>query len=348
MGAYSEDEIIARDYILLEKPDSVINVIDATNLERNLYMTIQMLEMGAKVVLSLNMYDEVRNKKIQLDVQELAKRLNLPVIPTVATRKEGMKDLINSTLANSKQGFKEPLYINYGKAAETEIDRLKENIQSIPHLTDQFNTRWLAIKVLEGDENILKIISRFGDISTLLSQRESAVKRLEDATGEDTASIFAGGRYAYISEILKKTLVKRPEAAGKRPFPIKSTEWSLTASGVSPFFWWPCTPFFNLLLRSAIPDRLGRDVFEWFGGIIGTGLAAISAPAFLTSLLVDGVIGGVGSVLFFCPIFCCCSWQFPSWKTAVIWPERPILWTDSCIPWPAWQGVHPHDTGFRL
>jgi ferrous iron transport protein B len=302
MGAYSEDEIIARDYILLEKPDSVINVIDATNLERNLYMTIQMLEMGAKVVLSLNMYDEVRNKKIQLDVQELAKRLNLPVIPTVATRKEGMKDLINSTLANSKQGFKEPLYINYGKAAETEIDRLKENIQSIPHLTDQFNTRWLAIKVLEGDENILKIISRFGDISTLLSQRESAVKRLEDATGEDTASIFAGGRYAYISEILKKTLVKRPEAAGKPTLSDKIDRVVTHRIWGIPIFLVAMYAVFQFTF--AVGDPLIGWVemfFEWFGGIIGTGLAAISAPAFLTSLLVDGVIGGVGSVLVFLP-----------------------------------------------
>ncbi|MBN1189945.1 MAG: ferrous iron transport protein B [Dehalococcoidales bacterium] len=300
LRAYSEDEIIARDYILLEKPDTVINVIDATNLERNLYMTVQMLEMGARVVLSLNMYDEIKSRNIRLDIQALAERLNIPIVPTIAVRKEGMKELIISALADSKQGIKAPLTINYGRAAETEINKLKEHIQSIPAISDHFNARWLAIKTLEGDENILKIMGKSGSIKPLLEFKEEAENRIEDATGEDVASIFASGRYAFISEALRKTQVKQAANARKLSLSDKIDKvvthriWGIL------LFLLAMYAVFQFTFAAGAPLTEWVEVFfAWFGGVTGSAMAGV--PGILSSLIVDGIIGGVGSVLVFLP-----------------------------------------------
>ncbi len=156
--------------------------------------------------------------------------------------------------------------------------------------------------MLEGDENVLKIIGKYGNISRLLSERDAAVKRLEDAAGEDAASIFASGRYAHISEVLKKTLVKQPELAGKLTLSDKIDKVVTHRIWGIPLFLVAMYAVFQFTF--AVGDPLIGWVemfFEWFGGIIGTGLAAVNAPEFLTSLMVDGIIGGVGSVLVFLP-----------------------------------------------
>jgi ferrous iron transport protein B len=194
------------------------------------------------------------------------------------------------------------LIINYGKATEEEINSLRENIRSLPRVAVRFNTRWLSIKVLEGDENVLKLIGQYGSISTLISLRDNAIKRLEDATGEDPASIFASGRYAYISEILKNTLVKKPESDGKLSFSDKIDRVVTHRIWGIPLFLAAMYAVFQFTFTVGDP-LIGwvEMFFEWFGGIVGIGLAAVNAPDFLTSLMVNGIIGGVGSVLVFLP-----------------------------------------------
>ncbi|NPV52733.1 MAG: GTP-binding protein [Firmicutes bacterium] len=114
LGAYSEDELIARNFILFERPDVVINVVDASNIERNLYLTIQMLEMGANVVIALNMFDEAKARKIEIDVTRLSELLGVPVVPTVATKNEGIKELISETVKRAREARPKPLKVSYG------------------------------------------------------------------------------------------------------------------------------------------------------------------------------------------------------------------------------------------
>ncbi len=302
LGAYSEDEIIARDYILLEDPDAVINVIDATNLDRNLYMTVQMLEMGARVVLALNMYDEVQSRDIKIDLPELAKRLCLPVLATIATRKEGMKELVAAALHHSGNGCGAPLKIGYGAVAEAEISALSQQLQTLPTLAAKFNPRWLAIKLLEGDENIVQVMGKYADVSPLVSLAADASAHLEETTGEDAASLFAAKRYEYISKVLDKVVVRPPEAAEKLSLSDRIDRVVTHRVWGIPIFLLAMLAVFQFTFAvGGVFTGWVESLFEWFGGAVSAGLASISAPAILVSLTVDGIISGVGSVLVFLP-----------------------------------------------
>lgn len=300
LGAYSEDEIIARDFVLLEKPDIVVNVLDSTNLERNLYLSVQMMEMGARVVLALNMYDEVNAKQIKIDTAELSKRLDIPVIPTTACRKEGMKELVTAALNQSGANNREPLKIDYGREVEAELSALAQTIKTIPGLADKFIPRWLAIKILEGDQNIWKVIGKYGQTGQLVAQRDAAVKRLEDKLGEDMASLIAARRYQFISQVLTGIVVK--PSSQKQSFSDKLDRILTHRLLGIPIFFLAMFAVFQLTfaLGSPLADLVDQ-LFGWLGGVVGTGLTAISAPDFVTSLAVDGIIGGVGSVIVFLP-----------------------------------------------
>ncbi|MDI3535373.1 MAG: ferrous iron transport protein [Thermosediminibacterales bacterium] len=183
LGAYSEDEAVARDYILFEKPDVVINIIDATNLERNLYLTTQLLEMGANVVIALNMYDELKAKQIDVDTSKLSELLGVPVIPTVATHSQGMKELLTRALQAAKAKERKPLKINYGKEIEAELAGIEQEILSNLRLVETFDPRWLAVKVLEGDEGVIEGLEKYPGLNKLLARRDEALKRLEGIWG---------------------------------------------------------------------------------------------------------------------------------------------------------------------
>ena len=159
LGAYSEDEVVARDYVLHGDPDIVVNVVDATNIERNLYLTTQLLEMGVKVVIALNMMDEALSKDIQINLDKLSNSLGVPVVATVASKSKGLDDLIEKAIEfmdKDKLGTKN---FTYGE----EIDQELKEIRSL--LEDSklsYPGNWLAIKLLEGDENIFELLEEEG------------------------------------------------------------------------------------------------------------------------------------------------------------------------------------------
>jgi ferrous iron transport protein B len=151
LGAYSEDEIVARDYILKGKPDVVINVVDATNIERNLYLTTQLMGMGANVVIALNMMDEAKQKQIEIDIQILSANLGLSVVPTVASKSSGLNDLIEKSIEVMNSSENTSTNFSYGENIEGEIKKIEENLSS---LSLDYPTRWVAVKILEGDPEI--------------------------------------------------------------------------------------------------------------------------------------------------------------------------------------------------
>ena len=156
LTAYSLDEIIARDFIIEKRPDVVVDIVDASNLERNLYLTVQLLEMGARLIVCLNMMDEADSRGLRVDIDHLSSHLGAPVVPMVASRNRGTEKLLEEIvkIGKDKPPVKE-LRINYGREAEGEIAKL-ERLISQSNLSQKYAPRWLAVKLLEGDEEITR------------------------------------------------------------------------------------------------------------------------------------------------------------------------------------------------
>ena len=160
LTAYSIDELIARDYIVKERPDVVVDIVDASNLERNLYLTLQLLELEANVVLALNKFDVAKSLGYKIDIGALSRILGVRVVPTVATTREGIKDLVEAIIDEAREGKRRRVVLRYGKAAEELISRVEKVILNDKELSSKYPTRWLAIKILEGDKEVLKEVER--------------------------------------------------------------------------------------------------------------------------------------------------------------------------------------------
>ncbi len=301
LGAFSEDEAVARDYILFGHPDVVINIVDATNLERNLYLTVQLLEMGARVVLALNIYDELKSKQMMIDTARLAELLGAPVVPTVATRNQGIKDLIKQAWQAAEEKNRKPLQINYGKDVEAELLGLEAAIRSVPRLAKQLPHRWLAVKLLEGDENVLKGHGK-PEADRLLSKRAEAVQRLEGVLGDDIESIMADRRYGYIGGLIKEVVTRRQTAEERLSISDKIDRVVTNRFLGIPLFLLAMWMVFQFTFKVGDP-LIGwfETFFEWLGASAGGWLESLGASGLLQSLVVDGIIGGVGSVLVFIP-----------------------------------------------
>jgi len=160
LTAYSLDEVIARNFIIDGKPDFVVNVVDASNLERNLYLTMQLLEMEVNLVVALNMMDVAESRGYRVNVEELSRLLNLPVVPLVAARNQGTRELLKTIIASiDNNGGTSGIDIRYGRDIEEEIEKLEKLISATP-LSQTYSPRWLAIKLLEEDEEIVQKVRR--------------------------------------------------------------------------------------------------------------------------------------------------------------------------------------------
>jgi len=156
LTAYSPDEVIARNFIIDEKPDAVVDVVDASNLERNLYLTVQIMEMGAPLVIALNMMDIAESRKYQIDVNAMSQEIGIPIVPVVANRNRGTDKLLKEIIKVAEKKTRVAgSRIDYGQEVEREIAKLERLISQSP-LAQHYSSRWLAIKLLEEDEEILK------------------------------------------------------------------------------------------------------------------------------------------------------------------------------------------------
>jgi len=160
LTANSIDELIARNFIVGEKPDVVIDIVDASNLERNLYLTLQLLELETNIVIALNKYDVAKDLGYEIDVKELSKLLGVPVVPTVATTKEGMDELKDAVIEAAKMKGEKKFGISYGKRFDELISRLARILQKDKELSSKYPVKWLAIKILEVDEEVLKLVDK--------------------------------------------------------------------------------------------------------------------------------------------------------------------------------------------
>ncbi|MEM2897464.1 MAG: ferrous iron transport protein B [Candidatus Bathyarchaeia archaeon] len=205
LSTFSIEEIIARDYIAIERPDAAINVIDASALERNLYFTIQLIELEAPIVIALNQVDFAAKKGIRIDHKKLSEILGIPIVPTVAVRGIGIKELISKAidLIEGKIGLK-PIKIKYGKEIEDCIEEIESLLkQKLPEFCLKYSARWISIKLIERDEDIRKKILDYEQGKEVLSKVENFIKDIEKLHGEQSSVIMACERYSLANRIAK-------------------------------------------------------------------------------------------------------------------------------------------------
>lgn len=295
-SAYSEDELVARNYILEDSPDVVINVVDATNIERNLYLTTQLIEMGAKVVVALNMMDEATAQNIEIDINKLSKELGTTVIPIIAKRKKGISDLIKESMEFiNEDSFKSPS-ITYGKELDEEKEKL-ENILKKEKFKLTLPYSWISLKLLEGDEYILNMINKNHPSETLKKELNNLSQKKDDYE-----LTIVDKRYELISKVFSKA-VSRPEDYNEN--------WSDKVDKVVTNRWLGIPIFAAIMyLIFQLTFTIGKDmlgelaagVIESLGETTINFLTGLNAPEWLVSFVGDGVFGGVGAVVEFLPL----------------------------------------------
>lgn len=300
LGAYSEDELVARSYILKEAPDVVIDVADATNLERNLYLTVQLLEMGLPLVLALNMVDQAQKRKIEIDTQKLSQRLDIPVVTTVAPRGEGIHELMEKAVGAGQKKSHTNLRINYGETIEKEIEAITWMLDNCAELKEKYQTRWLAIKLLENDEYFLKEVERTPEAMGIKQELEEITKRVLKSEGEEPETLIIDKRYQFISEVVGAS-IKKPLAYAET---LSDRVDSIVINKILGIPIFALVMYCVFTLTFALSDPMigwVETFFGWIGGLAASVLAAAGSSELFSSFVVDGIINGVGSILVFIP-----------------------------------------------
>ena len=300
LSPYTQEEIIARDYLVNEKPDLVINVVDATNLERNLYLTVQLLELGIPVVIAMNIYDEAVKKGYEIEIKTMEEMLGVRVIPTVATKKTGLDDLLKAVTDITDGTFShQPKKLNYGADIESAASAVEAQIRnSYPKLTEKYPLRWLAFKLMEKDSHTMEEINIGGTISFV----DEKTEHLRKAHGEDIESIMADERYALASGLAHEVL-KKPEFK-KMEITEKIDKIALNRFLGIPIFLAAMWLVFKLTFDVSKPfadwmNSTASGPFKRWAEVL---MSLIKAPDWTASLVTDGVIAGVGSVIVFVPV----------------------------------------------
>ena len=297
LGAYSEDEIVARNYILKDKPDVVINVVDATNLERNLYLTTQLIEMGANVVIALNMIDQAEALNIEIDTNKLSKRLGVPIIKTSALKNRGIEELIETSIYSKKN--EKLININYGEDIENEIKNLSSLLETYKNKLE-FPVNWTALKLLENDEYIKDKVKQLNSPS-IFTKLEESNKTIEKNIGFEADMSIVDKRYSFISSITEDVIKKPSE---KQVTTTEKIDKIVTNKYLG-------IPIFALIMYCLyeLTFIIGAGIQEWFGDLIAKAGVIVSdfisnmgAPELLVGFINDGLFGGVGAVLSFLPL----------------------------------------------
>lgn len=301
LSAYSPEELYVRKNLVEEMPDVVINVVDASNLERNLYLTTQIIDMNLRVVMALNMYDELKEKGDELDIRTLGHLLGMPVIPTISRNGKGIDQLFDTVIKiyeTSDPQLARHIHINHGTELEKSIDRIKLLLQKNTGIRYKYSTRYLAIKYLETDREIEKVVEALPNRDEIIAARFEEQKRIEELLQTNTESAIVDAKYAFVQGALKETW---HPFQGKRKRHTVTEKIDAVATNR-----WLAFPIFIFLLYLVFEGTftLGEYPMGWiewlvekFSDFVGTYMP----ESILKDLVVDGIIGGVGSVLVFLP-----------------------------------------------
>jgi len=301
LSPYSLEEVVARDYVVGEKPDVVIDVLDASNLERNLYMFVQFMELQVPAVMALNMMDVAKKRNITIDVKLLASKLGVPVIETVARENRGTDALLDDVSKYIADGKPLPKFkISYGQDIDTCLDEMTPIIEEAGFLTDKYPARWVALKYLENDEQVHAQGALHMDIhKKLLGMSDALNNHLKSTIKVTAENLIADYRYGYINSILKGVMVCE-ESGLDRLYWSDKIDMLLTHRLLGPLlmlaFLYGIYEF--TFWASEYPVGWLETGFGWLSGIIDSGLH----DGLLKSLLISGIIDGVGGVLGFAPL----------------------------------------------
>ena len=309
LTAYSIEEIVARRFIVHEKPDVVVHVIDAGNLERNLFLTTQLLQLGARMVVALNMFDALQASGARVDAESLGSLLGAPAVPTVAHRRTGVDRLLETVIevAEGRNPQQRTVRVSYGHEIESHLEPLTERAKQAELFEIPHPPRWVVIKALEDDPELLKEIARSGPKGeAFLHEIEETRNHLETLFGEEPEAVFTERLYGFVAGVLKEVYHEPPLDRVSRSDRIDAV---LTHKllGLPVFFFLIWAMFQLTFTVGALPMQAIDAVVAWLGGTV----ASVTGHGLLKSLLVDGVISGVGSVLIFLPniflLFLCIS-----------------------------------------
>lgn len=298
LTAYSKEEIFVRQFIYEQTPDLVINVLDATSLERNLFLTTQLIDMDLRIICALNMFDELERKKLYFNKDKLAKLLGIPFIPTISSKGIGLGKLIDKAIEvfEGKDKISRHIHINYGKDLEQSIKSVRQIIKEDKPITDKVSSRFLAIKMLEKDEQVNSLLADYSNFHEIKGITKKEINKIELLEKEDSETIITNAKYSFITGALKETFKAPNQTKKTRSEKIDNV---LTHKYLG-------FPLFTaiLFLMFYTTFTLGAYPMSWIGMIINTlgdFIAGIMPNGMLKDLLVNGIIGGAISVLVFLP-----------------------------------------------
>ena len=307
LSCYSPEELYVREHLTEKMPDVVINVIDSSNLERNLYLTTQLVDMNIRMVCALNMYDEFERRGDSVDIETLSHLFGMPMIPTSFKNGMGVKELFKAVIQVYEGASKHSrhLHINYGHEIEDGISHIQRYLKADEHITQHYSTRYLSLKLLEHDSQVLDYLgkhmageNRMHDFHNLTHARDKASARVMEETGSDSETAIMDAKYGFIHGALKEAKFK----TGSKEDTYKVTHLIDRVLSHKYFGF----PIFFLLLYVMFETTfsLGQypmDWIEWLVGWLGDKVSMNMPEGPLKAMLVDGVIGGVGSVIVFLP-----------------------------------------------
>ncbi len=299
LNAYSLDEVVARNFVLEEKPDVVIDIIDTSNLERNLYLATQFKELGIPLVLAFNMADLAQKQGLSIDKKRLSALLGLPIIFTVASKKKGMNELLDAAiqLAEGKIKLAETI-VGYGREIEEEIKKLEEILSQDTGLIIKYPVRWIALKLLEGDREIVKKVKKSEKAGEIEEIAGKSISHLKGIFGDEVEAIIADRRYGFISGACSESILKTYEVRHTTSDQIDKVLVNRLLG--LPIFLGLMYLLFKFTFTLSIPLMAWVETGqEWLSNFIHGCLPEGSA---VQSLVVGGIVGGVGSVLVFVPI----------------------------------------------
>ena len=295
LSPYTLEEVVSRDYLMKDRPEAVLNLVDATNIERNLYLTTQVLELGIPVVIALNMADLMDKNGIKIDVKGLEKALGCTIVKTSALKGTGVQEAVKAAVAEASKKKTVQAKPCFSAKVEAAVSAVEE---VLPAGILQEQRRWYAIKVLERDSKVLEELKL---PASAKSKADAVIADLEKEMDDDTESIITNERYEYITSLISKYV--------KKPKEKMSTSDKIDRIVTNRVLGIPIFLVVMYVVYAIAVTTLGTYVTDWTNDVfvvaiqdaVTSGLKAIGAAAFLTDLIVNGIIGGLGAVLGFVP-----------------------------------------------
>jgi ferrous iron transport protein B len=303
LTTYSPEELYVRRQLVDDTPDVIINVIDASNIERNLYLTTQLMDMHLRVVCALNMFDEIERRGDRLNIDTLSSLMGIPMVPTSFKSGRGVEDLLREVIHifESQEGhdnYYRHIHINHGHEIETGIANIQVFLKGNDLLRLRYSTRWLAIKLLENDREAWRVVDDLPEAAQIREACVLASRRVKEETGNDTETAVMDAKYGFV----RGALHEAGYVIGKKNDTYKTTH-KLDALITNRWLGFPI--FFLLLyLMFEVTFALGQYPMDWIDAgveMLGDFVSQTMADGPLKAMLVDGIIGGVGAVIVFLP-----------------------------------------------